>query len=234
MSPEKSELSGYQAEMGKPTRLGEALTIVGHPFAQPVTNEDLLRLALAQGLPQEQMGAAQAAIDATGFTTRYFSHFPDQEINLEKMVDRTVDIGAVLLKEAMKAHGWEDGIDVFIDTASFLPVSDFNKRVLESAGIQPDRVNSGSYRYACAGAVGAFIDTVADPALKDARVVIAALEPLSTLIDRTKYLSPEGLSFPSIFGDAYTAIAFQPKHFHFDVKDTLIVPDGGVIKVQTL
>jgi hypothetical protein len=229
---ERHDLDHYKAEIDRPTHLGEAMTIVGHPFAQPVTNDDLLRLAIDQGLPEEQIDSAQKAIEATGFTTRFLSHLPDQEPDMDAAIDRTVAIGAMLLREAMTAHGW-DKIDVFIDTAAFLPLS-INQLVLEAAGIHPDGITSRTYRYACAGAVGAFIDTLADPDLADARVVIAALEPLSTLIDRTMYLSPKDLSFPSIFGDAYTALAFHPNRFHLDIKDTLIIPDGGVIKLNTM
>jgi hypothetical protein len=70
--------------------------------------------------------------------------------------------------------------------------------------------------------------------MKNERVVILALEPLSLLIDRGKYRSAEKISFPSIFGDAYIAAAIEPKRFRLDVRDTLIIPDGGVIKVEPL
>lgn len=228
-----SEFLRYQNEIGEPTKFGEALTIVGAPFGKPTNNETLLNMALNLGLPSSEIENAQRAIAATGFTNRYFSHLPEEKPDIELTIKRTVGIGATLLRETMKSHGWADGIDVFIDTSAFLPTS-INKEVLATAGLNPDRVVSRSYRYACAGAIGAFIDCLSDPALKDARIVIAALEPLSLLIDRSQFVSPKTLPIPSIFGDANTLIAFTPNRFHLNVKQILIQPDAGVIKLNTL
>jgi hypothetical protein len=223
----------YHNEIGEPTKLGEALTIVGHPFARPIDNERLLATALNLGLPPTEIESARKVIAATGFTNRFASQNFEEKPDMDRVVKRTVEIGASLLGNVMKSHGWTDGIDVFIDTSAFLPVS-VNKDVLLHAGLNPDKVLSRSYRYACAGAVGAFIDCLSDPMLKDARIVIAALEPLSQLIGRDQFISPSTLSIPSIFGDANTLIAFTPKYFHLNVKETLIQPDAGVIKLNTL
>ncbi len=227
-----SEFLRYSPEVGEPTKLGDALTIVGHPFAPPVDNQELLKMAVNLGLPESQIEATAKAIAATGFTHRYFSHLPETEVDIEDSLERTTNIGAVLLKQVLKARHW-DGIDVFIDTSAFLPVS-VNSKVLEKAGLNPDNVVSKSYRYACAGAVGAFIDCVSDPDYKNARVVIAALEPLSLLLDQNQFLSPQGITFPAIFGDSYTVMAFEPSYFQFDNKQILVQPDGGVIKLHTL
>lgn len=226
------DLEPYLKELGEPTRFGEALSIVGHPFAPPLNNEALVRQALDFGLPISQVDALRKAINATGFTTRYFSNMPDRETDIEKNLDRVVDIGAILLKESMAAQGW-DGVDVFIDTSAFLPTS-INRRILDRLGMDKSHVISRSYRYACAGAVGAFIDSLSDPSLRDARIIIGALEPLSLLVDRDQFLSPEKVAFPAIFGDANTFLAFDPARFNLENKRIVVQPDGGVIKLHTL
>lgn len=227
------EFLHYQDEIGESTRLGEALTIVGEPFGKSINNQALLNMALELGLDPSEAEDAKNKIAATGFTNRFASHSPREEPDMESAVQRTVGIGADLLRTIMKSHGWADGIDVFIDTSAFLPTS-INKEILYEAGLNPDKILSRSYRYACAGAVGAFIDCVSDPTLKNARIVIAALEPLSLLIDRSHFLSPTTLSIPSIFGDANTLIAFTPNHFSLNVKQILIKPDHGLIKLNAL
>lgn len=228
----RPELIRYQSELGEPVRLGEALTIVSHPFANPIDNQALLQIAIDLGLPHSQIETAQRVISVTGFTNRYSSHHFEQGLDLDNITDRTTTIGAILLREIMKTNNWEDGIDIFIDTSAFLP-SSVNQSVLEKAGLNPDHIYQRSYRYACAGAVSAFIDCLSDPSLCDARIVIAALEPLSQLCGRDHFTSPEGLVIPSIFGDANTLIAFNPKSYHLENKMVLVQPDGGVIKVKT-
>lgn len=228
-----SEFLHYHNEIGEPTKLGEALTIVGHPFGKPISNEALLNVALNLGLPHPDIENAIKAIANTGFKNRFVSHPPGEKPDMETAIKRTVGIGAHLLKETMNAHGWKDGIDVFIDTSAFLP-SSINKEILYEAGLNPDRILSKSYRYACAGAIGAFIDCLANPDLRDARIVIAALEPLSLIIGRSEFISPTTLSIPAIFGDANTLLAFTPNHFQLSVKEILVQPDAGVIKLRTL
>lgn len=227
------DLIRYQNEISEPVKLGEALTIVSHPFADPVDNDGLLQLALEMGLSESQITDVQKAIATTGFTNRFFSHFPDSEPDMGKAVDRSIKIGSILLKKTLEANGWQDGIDVFIDTSAFLPTH-INKQILEGAGLKSNHVISRSYRYACAGAVGAFIDCLSDPSLKDARIVIAALEPLSLLNDRDTFLSPKGITIPSIFGDANTLLAFTPNRFNLQNKRVHIQSDNGVIRLKTL
>lgn len=222
-----------QKEIREPTQYGEALTIHGDPFGTPINNEKLLSLAIDLGLPENEIENARRAIATTGFTNRFISHHPGEALDAKNTVKRTVGIGARLLKEIVESRGWEDGIDVFIDTSAFLP-NTINKEVLEAAGIKPDRVLSKSYRYACAGAVGAFIDCLSDPSLKDARIVIAALEPLSHILDASTYISPKTITIPSIFGDSNTLLAFTPNRFNLDVKQILVQPDAGVIRLNTL
>lgn len=229
----RPELLRYQKELGEPVKLGEALTIVSHPFADPIDNSNLLKIALGLGLPQSEAESAQRVITTTGFTNRYFSHHPEQETDFNNVVDRTSTIGAILLKEILKSNGWEDGIDVFIDTSAFLPDT-VNKSVLEKAGLDSRHIWQRSYRYACAGAVSAFIDCLSNPDMQDARIVIAALEPLSQLCSTDHFISPETISIPSIFGDANTLMAFTPRHFHLENKKVLVQPDGGVIKIKSL
>lgn len=226
------DLIRYQNEIGEPVKLGEALTIVGHPFAEPINNDQLLQIALKMGLPESQASGAQKAIATTGFTNRFFSHFPGTELDTPGAVERTVKIAGILLKKTLEANGWQDGIDVFIDTSAFLP-SHINKQILEDVGLKSDRILSKSYRYACAGAVGAFIDCLSDPSLRNARIVIAALEPLSLLNERSTFMSPKGLTIPGIFGDANTLLAFTPNRFNLQNKRIHIQSDKGVIRLKT-
>lgn len=223
----------YQNEIGEPTKLGEALTIVGHPFGRPVSNNELLDIAIGLGLPETEIESARKAIAVTGFTNRYSSYSPGEEPNTGLAVNHAVENGARLLENIMKAHGWKDGIDVFIDTSAFLPYT-INKEILARAGLKPDRILSKSYRYACAGAVGAFIDCLSDTTLRDARIVIAALEPLSNVLDRSHFMSAKTISIPAIFGDANTLLAFTPNRFDLNVKQILVQPDAGVIKLNTI
>ncbi|NCP46780.1 hypothetical protein COT86_01320 [Candidatus Collierbacteria bacterium CG10_big_fil_rev_8_21_14_0_10_43_36] len=227
------ELEKYKSEIGEPTHYGEALTIVGHPFAEPIQNQDLLNLALSLGLDESKVDAVKRAITATGFTTRYFSNLPGREVDIPRALERVTEIGSILLAKTLKAKGWEDGFDLFLDTSAFLPTT-INKAILHKMGISENSVTSRSYRYACAGAVGAFIDCLSDPSLHDARIVIGALEPLSLLLDKNQFLSPETITFPSIFGDANTFMAFEPSKFVLDTKKIVVQPDGGVIQLKSM
>jgi hypothetical protein len=224
------DLSRQSPEI-KEISLDRVLTIVSGPFARPIDNNLLLDMALGYGLPAQQIPAARQMIEATGFTRRYAYRNPDNPPDLEAAVDRTASIGALLLRRVMNARKWDD-IDVLIDTSGFLP-SSLNSRVLEKAGINPCEVNQRSYRYACAGAAGAFIDCLADPQLTDKRVVIAALEPLSYLIHKQHFSTLEGLPIAAIFGDDYAAVGFTPDNFELMAKEISVQPDGGVIKIRT-
>jgi hypothetical protein len=229
---ESGNLDYFERELGEPTNLGRALTIVGHPFAPPVSNQDLMEMAVEFGLPEDKIEAAQNAVDGTGFTTRHFSHDITQVPDFQVATERSAKIGSLLIKNIMDARDW-DGIDVFIDASAFLS-KEVNQMALDGAGLDPDQVISRSYRYACAGAIGAFIDTVSDPDIEpDARVVIAALEPLSLMINSDQFTDPKEIINPSIFGDSFTALAFTPSHFELSVKKILIKPDHGVIKIPT-
>jgi len=225
------DIERQKSEVGEATKLGEVLTIVSHPFAEPIDNIELLKMAIEHGLPKEKIEDAQRSIVTTGFTNRYFSHNPNQEVDPKSAAERSGSIGAILLKKVMQANNW-DSIDVFIDTSAFLPET-VNTIVLEKAGLNPDKIFRRSYRYACAGAVSAFIDCLANPNLKDTRIVIAALEPLSQMLEHNHFLSPESIAIPSIFGDANTLMAFSPKDFQLENKKVVIQPDGGVIKIKT-
>lgn len=225
------EVLRYEDEVGE-ARLGEALTIVSHPFATPVDNEALLKLALENGLPPGQTKQAEQVIAATGFTKRYLSRFPDQDFDLETTLDRTTTIGALLLRRLMASKGWDD-LDVFVDTSAFLPLS-INRRILEKAGLDPDRVISRSDRFACAGAIAALGDILADQSLAQARVAIGALEPLSQTLSRRLFNTLDYLATPSIFGDDYAFAAVDPSRFQLQNLQTLVQPDHGVIKLRTL
>ncbi|MEK7525105.1 MAG: hypothetical protein AAB548_01910 [Patescibacteria group bacterium] len=212
--------------------LDGVLTIASHPFASPLDNEQLLKFALRLGLPEEDIEAARLAIAATGFTCRHHFYQLGTETDLPDALERTAKIGAILLRAAMAKHGWDD-IDVFYDTSAFLP-PEINRMVLMRAGLDPDRILTRSYRYACAGAVGALVDILSADNLRDARVAIGALEPLSLLIDQSQFVTPGNLAIPSIFTDDNAVILIEPKRILLHHKKIRVQPDGGVIKLRTL
>lgn len=221
-----------EVRLNKPNDLGGVMTITGNNFGEKVDNNQLLRIAIEYGLPRKQIDLARQAIETTGFSHRYFANLPENETTNQELLDRTVDIGTRLLKDVTGARKW-NGFDVFIDTSAFLP-TEINRAILDKSGFNPDRIISRSYRIACAGGVAALIDCLTDPELQDTRIVIGCLEPLSALMERNHFLDPVSLAFPSIFSDAYTFIAFEPRNFNINYQKILILPDGGVIKLQTL
>ncbi len=221
-----------KVERIEPVKYGDAVTIVGSHFAEGVGNDDLVGMAQELGLEDGNLDSAKKAITATGFTRRYFHYSPVGEKNQESLLERTSDIGSHLLNKVLAAKGWQDGIDLFIDTSAFLPI-EVNDRVISKSGL-PKVAETKSYRYACAGAVGALIDVLSDDKYKNARVVIGAMEPLSFLLSKDQFLDPQKIAFPSIFGDAFTFMAVEPKRFKLFNKQILIQPDGGVIRLETM
>src|SRR5882672_9766619 len=90
------ELTDPKIDMGEPARIGDALSIVSHSFGRPVDNEELLKMAIRFGLPPSDIDAARNAIDATGFTTRYFSHPLEEEPDFEKAAELTSTHGSLI------------------------------------------------------------------------------------------------------------------------------------------
>lgn len=208
------------------------VTFVSHPFAKPYTTDALLEEALAAGLPKSDIEAARKVLDATGFTTRYsFSEYGEVEVSLGQLMERTAAIGAHLLKVMMQARDW-DNIDMLIDTSAFLP-SQINELVLERAGIEAGGVKTKSYRYACASAVTALVDTLSDPRYRGMNVAILALEPLSFLFDRRQFLSPAGLVMAGLFNDDHVALGFDTDSMRVVDAITRVVPDNRVIEIPT-
>ena len=208
------------------------VTFVSHPFAPKYTEDALLEEALDAGLPKRDLEAARQVLRATGFKNRYsFTEYGGEKPTYEELLDRTAAIGAHLLKIMMQARKWNH-IDVLIDTSAFLP-PEINERVLEHAGIQAGSVRGKSYRYACAGAVTALVDVLADPSLGGANVAILALEPLSYLMDRRQLTDPATMVMPALFNDGYAALGFNTDSLRVIDAIIRVVPDGGVIKIPT-
>ncbi len=208
------------------------ITIASHPFAPPTNNDQLVQMALRLGLPEVDAVAAKKTIDATGFTTRYWSNSPEGVEDIPATMERTAQIGAKLLRTVMAEHGWDD-LDVFVDTSAFLPTK-INRLVLDAAGLDSDRIITHSYRYACAGSLGALVDLEANPNLRGARIVIGAMEPLSLLVDRSQFTSLETIAIPAIFGDDYAFAAVDLARLKIYHKKIRVQPDGGVIKLRAL
>ena len=208
------------------------ITIASHPFAPPTSNEQLVHQAISLGLPIADAPAAQKLIDATGFTTRYWSNSPEDEQNIPAALERTAKIGAKLLRTVMAQQGWDD-LDVFVDTSAILPTA-INHMVLEAAGLNADRISTRSLRYACAGFLSALIDLEAAKCFQKARVVIGAMEPLSLLVERSQFTSLDTIAIPAIFGDDYAFAAVDFDRFRIHHKKIRVQPDGNTIKLKTL
>lgn len=204
------------------TKFGK-LTLSTAPFAEPVTNEDLLN-----NVPPEQRAAAWESIKSTGINTRYFGHLdhPTHEV----MVTEAASASALLIHNAIQGEKWP-AFDHLVMTSAFLP-EEVASKTLTRGGYDPQRVTFESNRLACSGAVTAFIDALARPGLKDKRVVIVAAEPLSALFDN-HHFTAQHVIIPAIFGDDYAALAFRPADYTLIAAKTVVIPDGGIIRLRT-
>jgi 3-oxoacyl-[acyl-carrier-protein] synthase III len=105
---------------------------------------------------------------------------------------------------------------------------------MEKAGLDPRTTASRPYRMACAGAIAAFVDSLADPNLEEKRVIVCALEPVSQHVSLDQCtMEDSALSLPAIFGDDFAAIAFNTSDFKIISPRTHIVYDGAPIRFHT-
>lgn len=227
ISPEVADFFP-QVKVGK---VDGAFAIAAHPFARRIGNEDLLALALQAGLPATNAENARSAISGTGFKARHLNHLPGHELNPEEALNRQAIIGAHLLRRTMEEMRWDE-IDAYIDTSAFLPPT-VNEQILDEAGLLGKRVRSISYRYACAGALTALVDTLSSSEYegRQARIVIGANEPLSWLMHQKHLSTLENLHIPALFSDGNAALAFDSSKFELQKKRVLVKPDGGVIRL---
>lgn len=228
--PISSELTEFLPNV-KVGKVDGAFAIAAHPFARRIGNEDLLALALKSGLPEASAENARLAISGTGFKARHLSHLPGHELDMEEALNRQAVIGAHLLRQTMEEMRW-DRIDAYVDTSAFLPPT-INEQILDEAGLLGKGVRSISYRYACAGALTAFVDTLSSSEYegRQARIVIGANEPLSWLMHQKHLSTLENLHIPALFSDGNAALAFDPSKFELQKKRVLVKPDGGVIRL---
>lgn len=169
-------------------------------------------------------------MQASGIKMRYSS----REIAKDPahVLEMVAEVGGRLTRTVMVGQGW-DSIDYFVDCSSTLPV-DVGRMALKSAELETDAITVKPYRAACAGAVMAFIDTLADEKLQDKRVVICAMETLSQLIACEHFSSDlENVSVPLIFGDDYAATAYKPSDFQLVSAQNRIVYDGAPTRFNT-
>lgn len=217
-----------QIRVGK---VGDALAIAAHPFANPITNPELLELAISSGLPATDTEKAWTAITGPRFKARGLNHLPTKELNLKDALQRQATIGALLLKQVMHEMNW-DNIDAYIDTSAFLPVS-INDQILDQAGLLGRDILQISYRYACAGALTALVDILSQSeyANRPARIVIGANEPLSLLMHPKHLSTLENLHIPALFSDGHAALAVDSSKINLRKQRVLVKPDGGVIRL---
>lgn len=208
------------------TKFGEA-TLASVACGTRVTNGDLLyEFKVRTNADPEQVKKAEELLEATGFTVRRASW--EITPSHDEILQRTTKIGAHLIKSLMKENSW-DSVDAVFDTSASLP-ENIGKMVLEEAGLNPETTASKAYRLACGGAFAAVVDTLADPELRDKRVIVLALEPLSQHVKPSQCSSKDTLSLPTIFGDDFAAIAFNTSDFDVVAPRTHIVYDGAPIK----
>ncbi|MEK7581442.1 MAG: hypothetical protein AAB512_04105 [Patescibacteria group bacterium] len=167
-------------------------------------------------------------IDATGMSTRYSS--TELTRDPARVLERTAAIGAELVREAMQRQGW-DHIDYLFDTSASLS-PEVAELMLDQANIDPATVITRPYRVACAGAATAFDDSLLDPEARDKNVVVCALEPLSQHTSDGQ-LTLKNMGIPTIFGDDYAIIAYNPADFEVVSARTHIVYDGAPIRFHT-
>lgn len=187
-------------------------------------------IELMSGTNPKSRQDVERLMQASGIKMRYSS----KEIAKDpaQVLEMAAEIGGRLTRVVMAGQGW-DSIDYFVDCSSTLPV-DIGRRVLGSAGLEIEGVTVKPYRAACAGAVMAFVDTLADEKLQDKRVVICAMETLSQLIACEHFSSDlENVSVPLIFGDDYAAIAYRPSDFQLVSAQNRIVYDGAPTRFNT-
>lgn len=208
------------------TKFGEA-TLASVICGTRVTNDDLLyEFKVRTNADPEQVKKAEELLEATGFTVRRASW--EITPTHDEIVQRTTKIGAHLIKSLMKEKGW-DSVDAVLDTSASLPENIGNK-VIEEAGLNPETTASKPYRLACGGAIAAVVDTLADPQMKDKRVIVLALEPLSQHVKPSQCSSKDTIALPAIFGDDFVAIALNTSDFDVVAPRTHIVYDGAPIK----
>ncbi len=211
------------------TRFG-SMAIASVVSGQKLGVEDIISLVQQSTSPDTPDTAelTKRFIQSTGILVRYSSNLNHAENR--QVLEKTTQIGAQLIRALMQEQDW-DYIDCLIDTSASLQ-TDIGKQTLINAGIDPEKVVNSHYRIACAGAVTAFVDSLADPTLKGKRIIICALEPLSRHISQSQY-SLENLNIPAIFGDDFAAIAYNTADFELVEAKTHVIPDGGIIRFQT-
>ncbi len=208
------------------THFGPA-TLASVACGTRVTNDDLLyEFKVCTNASPEEAEAADELLKATGITVRYASW----EITLthDEILQRTTKIGAHLIKSLMKEKGWES-VDAVLDTSASLP-ENIGKKVIEEAGLNTETTASKPYRVACAGAIAAIVDTLADPEMKDKRVIVLALEPLSQHVKPSQCGSKDTIPLPAIFGDDFATIGFNTDDFEVVGPRTHIIDDGAHIR----
>src|SRR3990167_5409784 len=201
------------------------LVILSYTFGPKIDNDTIINRLRKFTDSQEDIDEAIKVITNSGISTRrqnFSSETPKEEV-----LKVSAEIGGALIRSAMESHGW-DSIDYFVDTSASLNTT-VRALTLENAGIDPETVTTKSYRIACAGAVTAFVDALANPNLKNKRVVICALEPLSQHIAPDQYRTAS-INVPAIFGDDFSAIALNTSDYDLISAETYVKGDGGTIR----
>lgn len=203
------------------------MTISSVACGRKVTNNDLLKAVKERTNDSADLERAQKLLEATGLAERRASW--DITPTHEQIVERSAQIGAKLVRAVMDEQGW-DSFDYLLDTSASLPVQ-MGVLVLERANLDPRLIQSKPYRVACAGAIAAFVDTLADPKMEGKRVIVCALEPLSRHVSLEQCIPNDpALSLPAIFGDDYAAIAFNTADYQAFSPRTHVVYDGAPIR----
>lgn len=205
------------------------LAISSSPVGFEVNNDALVQMIMEEQPPGSdfQEDKVRRKIERTGMTMR--RQLIPFGSTLESVVETSALIGGVHI-EALKAEkGWES-FDVLINTSASLP-TEVGAAALKRAGIDPENIMQRSYRIACAGALSAFVDCLADPQLANKRVVIIAIEPLSRHVTKGHFLDMDTLAIPAIFGDDFAAMAFDTSEFELIAARTAAASDHGAFRL---
>jgi len=207
-------------------RLGKEIVVVYGVWGTEFDNEQLMKLV--KDRPEEEQSLINAMIKGTGITKRHHTWPPRSRKEHSSLInEEQVAVGARVTREALAANGW-DKVDLLIVTASAPLSDDFAKQIADRAGLAD--VETRLYCLACDGAIAALHDILRTDELKETRVVITAVEGLSSGVNFNP--GEVDITCATIFSNGASSLAFSPKNIELLAGKTVIAPDNyGVIRM---
>lgn len=203
----------------------EELSIAYAGWGKPVTNGDLSSRFSPEVLASSGIKDFKSFMAETGINMRFSSPIPRTlRANRDEIREEMIEVGTALIQRVLSGNGWNGADQIYITTST--PMDEeglWTKEIARRCNIQPDAVNLRLL--ACDGAAAALLDVMSIKELKNAKVVIAAIEVLGEATDQ--YGRPKEAV---IFGNGAAAMAFRPRSFRFFNGGTVINHDtNGVL-----